>query len=159
MRTFNRYINIRYEQGLNDCYTRLMDFFEFEYGMTLTNYARPDNWAYVGLDFFETNFQNEGFSAVNICPNNPRFGDVLLMTLERAPVVNHVAVYVGHNKIMHHLRDQLSCVEEYTYRWQSRVRKIVRHPVVESQTHLTGLSSIIDRLPSHLKNRLRNSNQ
>lgn len=150
-----RYTNLPYEQGLNDCYTRVQDFFLWEFGVELTNYARPDNWAYVGFDFFTEFFQKEGFSEVNIRPNNVRFGDLLLMNLQRSPVPNHIAIYLGQGQILHHLRDRLSEVEPYSVRWQSRVQRIIRHPVIESQTQLEGLSSLVEMLPAHIKNRLK----
>lgn len=154
MNKLNAYINLPYEQGISDCYTRVMEFYRNEYEQELRNYARPENWAYVGLNFFEDKFAAEGFQALNVCPNNVRYGDLLLMNLQRSPVANHIAIYVGQNKILHHLKDKLSSIDDYTYRWQSRVTRVLRHPVVEAHVQLPGLSSLIERLPAHLRIRV-----
>ena len=149
----------KYEQGIVDCYSLVRDFYKERYQIEITNYARPKDWAKDdNLDFFTDKFQTEGFIDTGNSPHKVRFGDVLMMRIVGSEVVNHVAIYVGRQKILHHLEGRLSEVVDYSDRWRYRVVNVVRHPEVEKLTDSVALSNLHKGLPIHLRKKLRGGN-
>lgn len=149
-----------YEQGIQDCYTLVRDFYKARYQMELTNYARPNNWTQdPNLDFFTNRFEMEGFKDTNNCPHKVRFGDVLMMRIVGSTVVNHVAIYVGRQKILHHLQGRLSEIVDYDDKWRYRVTRVVRHPEVEKTTEAVTFQNLHRGLPIHLRAKLRGANR
>lgn len=150
------YCDKSYITGLRDCFTCVQEFFIGQYQLEIKNYARPTNW-YVGgnLDFFSELFAREGFEDTGNSAHNVRYGDVLMMRISRSPVVNHVAIYVGQNKILHHLEGRRSGFEEYNDRWRHRVDRVVRHPVVADSLDFDSVSELNKGLPTHLRNRFK----
>ncbi|HEU5092912.1 MAG TPA: Mov34/MPN/PAD-1 family protein, partial [Nitrospira sp.] len=103
-----------------------------ENGWWLVGYRNPaevrDN-----LNLYERNFERYGYREFTVdlenssSPYAPKIGDVLMMQLG-APVINHVAVYVGNNLIYHHRQDKLSGHTPIGYvLGAGYVRKWVRH--------------------------------
>lgn len=150
------YCDESYVPGLRDCFSCVQEFFKGEYQLPIRNYARPTNW-YVagGLDFFSELFRREGFEDTGNSAHKVRYGDVLMMRIAHSPVTNHVAIYVGQNKILHHLEGKLSGFEDYSDKWRHRVDRVVRHPVVSSASDADVLAGFNKGLPAHLKRRLR----
>lgn len=149
-----------YEQGIQDCYTLVRDFYKTRYQMELTNYARPDNWTQdPSLDFFTNRFELEGFIDTNNCPHRVRFGDVLMMRIVGSEVVNHVAIYVGRQKILHHLQGRVSEIVDYDDKWRLRVVRVVRHPEIEKSTDAISFHNLHKGLPIHLRAKLRGENR
>lgn len=150
------FLNYKYEQGIQDCFSLVREYYQTKYQLEIRNYARPDKW-YVNseLDFFNQKFEAEGFFDTGYSAHKVRHGDVLLMFLGRSEVVNHVAIYVGRNKILHHLEGKLSGLDEYNDKWRYRVSRVLRHPEVELAIDSVTLSNLHQGLPLHIRKKLR----
>jgi len=100
-----QYVGREFVHGIVDCYTLVRDFFQREYGITLRDYHRRDQWWHNGENMYVENFAKEGFSRVPI--DQLQRGDLLLMNLQ-SPVPNHAAIYLGEQQILHHVQGRLS---------------------------------------------------
>jgi cell wall-associated NlpC family hydrolase len=101
------------------------DWYAEKMGLNLGDYERRGEWWNKGLNTFVDNFMNEGFVAME--PEaEPQWGDALLMQLQ-SPVPSHVAVYVGNDLILHHLRDRLSSRDLLSGYYQKNTTHVLRH--------------------------------
>lgn len=148
------YLGRRYLDGRHDCYGLVRDFYRKEYGLTLRNYARPVGFDHSGLLLLTDNFRREGFEIVNTPIALLEPGDGLLMMLASRQV-NHVGVYIGERKFLHHLYQRPSSAEILDPRWQQRLSLIVRHPDVTEQNRRNQPKQVfLDLLPPHLRNKV-----
>lgn len=148
------YLGRRYLDGRHDCYGLVRDFYRREYGLTLRNYARPVGFDHSGLLLLTDNFRREGFEIVNTPISMLEPGDGLLMMLASRQV-NHVGVYIGERKFLHHLYQRPSSAEMLDPRWQQRLSLIVRHPDVTEQNRRNQPKQVfLDLLPPHLRNKV-----
>lgn len=111
--------------GTEDCYSLVRDFFRDNFGIELTNYARPDDWWAKGLNLYMDHFHNEGFRLVDN-PKDLQIADVFLCAV-RSPVANHAAVYVGEGHILHHFIGRRSNKELYKGIWRNTTVACIRH--------------------------------
>lgn len=118
------YLERPYVFGVFDCYSLIADYYKREYALTLGNYAHIDNWANLGHNFFVDNYKAEGF--VVLIDQEPAVGDVFLIQTE-AKVPNHVALYLGDEKIMHHMHGRLSRRDIYGGYWLHHTTHHLRH--------------------------------
>lgn len=150
---YSPYIGVNYEAGIRDCYTIARRVYGELYKIPLTNYARPTNWEdFPDFDFFQKLYTGQGFENPTNNVLDLREGDVLLMNV-LSPELNHCAIYLGQNLILHHLKDRRSEIESYTYSWRNRVRLVLRHQLRETHICRQGIQ-IMELLPDHLKLRL-----
>lgn len=111
--------------GVLDCYSLARDWYAQHMGLKLSDYERCGEWWNKGMNTFADNFGNEGF--VRLEPEvNPVWGDALLMQL-RSPVPSHVAICLGDDLILHHMRDRLSSRDVLSGYYQKNVTHILRH--------------------------------
>ena len=61
-----------------------------------------------------------------IDPADLQPGDGILMRVA-SPVTNHGAVYLGDNRIIHHVQNRLSCRDIYSEFWRQRTTHVLRH--------------------------------
>lgn len=140
MSLYDRYkdlVGIPYVEGDQDCYGLLRQYYKKSYDLELENYARPGDFAHSGINLISDYFKDEGFELIETNLNRLQLGDVLLCQINGAPLVNHVAIYVGNQMILHHLYSSLSKDEPYSTRWKSRTMSVVRHPVVTKKNSET----------------------
>ena len=109
-----------------DCYSLIRAYFWQTRGVLLNDYPREDDWWNSGEDLYESNFKKEGFVEVDTSKGIEP-GYCFLMKVH-SRVVNHAAIYLGDNKILHHLHGRLSRVDNYSS-WAKIVDKVVRLPV------------------------------
>ena len=119
-----------YKHGITDCYSFVRDFYQQELNITLTNYAREDEWWHKGQNLYEDNYQEEGFRKVDFV--DMRYGDLLVISLG-CSVANHGAIYVGNNKVAHHASNRLSCIDVYGSFLRDRTRMVLRHKLMENK--------------------------
>lgn len=114
-----------YVSGLIDCYSIVRDWYRREYGIALGDYPRQDDDGRPGYSYFLERYAQEGF--VRLIDSAPRVGDVFVMQVN-GPVPNHLAVYVGDDRILHHAHDRLSSHAIYGggY-WQKHTVAHLRH--------------------------------
>lgn len=117
--------------GIFDCYGLIRDWYAQEMSIELPDFPRDDSWFETNPDenLFEKNFKTAGFSQTK---REPQRGDVFLMrfylgkTSGKEPI-NHGAVYLGDDKILHQYGGRLSSIDSAS-RWLSRyLVKTVRY--------------------------------
>lgn len=108
--------------GVLDCYSLIRDYYDWELGKALPDFERNDDWWHHNKNLYIENFGKAGFRKVEALEVN----DVILMQVQ-SPVVNHGAIYLGNDKILHHLHGRLSCRDVYGGYWRKVTHCIVRH--------------------------------
>jgi hypothetical protein len=74
---------------------------------------------------FEDCFKEAGF--VDLGLETPEYGDAILMSLDGSPGLNHVGVYLGEQRMLHHLRGRLSSRDLWGGYYQKNTGLIIRH--------------------------------
>lgn len=127
--------------GVLDCYSLIRDWFRLVRAVALPDFSRADKWWETGGNLYLENFEKAGFRCVKAGPiaesdlANLQIGDGLLMKLESG-VPNHAALYMGNNKILHHLHGRLSSEDLYNRYFQRHTTHLVRFDA--SQSHSIG---------------------
>jgi cell wall-associated NlpC family hydrolase len=115
------------EIGDRDCYELCRDFFRENFKIELTPYVRPHDWESDSLDLIRMFHDNEGFDSITDWrPKDLRPGDVLAMSINESNP-NHLAIYVGDDKILHHLYGRMSRIEPLHGFWRNHTSFILRH--------------------------------
>lgn len=115
-------IGREFVHGITDCYTIIRDYYNQILNITLPDFPRVDNWWQLGEDLYADNFKEAGFNIVD----NIQKHDVILMQFF-SDKINHGAVYVGDDLILHHVYNRLSTKEMYNDYWRARTKWILRH--------------------------------
>jgi cell wall-associated NlpC family hydrolase len=130
-------VTLRYEHlvGLpysaeRDCYELGRDFFRDNFGIELTPYARPHDWSADRHDLIRQLHEREGFRMLpDWTAKDIRPADVFCLAIGSSNP-NHFAIYVGDNKLLHHLRGRFSSVEPYRDFYRNSTTFLLRHPDV-----------------------------
>lgn len=142
--------------GSTDCYGLARDFYRDNWGLELTDYARPDGWSDDGQNLLLDNITNEGFKLVHdesIRKIQP--GDALLVAL-RSATPNHIGIYLGDSLVLHHYQGQLSGTHTLSGIFRNMVCAQVRNPLCvlpEEQT----TAQLIDLIPEHKRAEILNA--
>lgn len=118
------YVGRKFVHGAVDCYTLVRDWYAREYGIQLRNYQRRDQWWDHGENLYLENFGKEGFHRIPVEEVKP--GDLILMNLV-SPVPNHAAIYIGDQKVLHHVQDRLSSRDVYGGYYRKSTACALRH--------------------------------
>lgn len=117
-----------YAYGVFDCFTCLRDYYKTEFNIDLPDKTRSENPWDEDPDFCTHWAEELGFVRTG---GIPKKGDIFLI---QTGVENsdHVAVYVGDDKILHHMRGRLSRHDIYggSY-WQEHTLSHWRHKDVD----------------------------
>jgi proteasome lid subunit RPN8/RPN11 len=93
--------------GVSDCWTLVRDWYAEQFALHLPDWERPEVMQQFNEDpMFDRCWGEAGFVEVDV--ERLQVGDALLMSLDGARGLNHVAVYVGDQMILHHIRGRLS---------------------------------------------------
>ncbi|MGZ9568772.1 C40 family peptidase [Alcaligenes nematophilus] len=127
-----------FHHGSLDCYGLIRDFYDYELGIELLDFERPEDW-WSKPEFGELyldNFERAGFQPVS---GEPVYGDVILMQY-RSDRTNHGGVYLGNESLktqpdlhpipgalLHHAMPRLSERVLYAGHWRDITRMIVRY--------------------------------
>lgn len=122
---------LSYISGNQDCYGLVRRYYLECYGVTLTNYARPLYFWDNGLNFIDDCFEKEGFDSL-LPQEKMRIGDLLCMNVT-SPIANHLAIYVGGGKILHHLFNCFSTFDNWNWRWKNRTLRTIRRRDLQPQ--------------------------
>lgn len=117
----------RFDLGRKDCFDLVMSFYLDNFGINIKNYARPRDWRARDLDLISQLYEREGFFKVQdwtLATLHP--GDLLCMAIN-SPVANHMAVYLGGNRIVHHLLNSHSADETLRDFWRKCTVYVLRH--------------------------------
>lgn len=116
--------------GTSDCLSLFRDFYKINFGIEITNYARPTNWSSDKLDLMRLCYEREGFDMITSWkPKDLRPGDVLCMAIGESNA-NHFAIYLGDDELLHHLYGRFSSKEVFRDFWRNSICYILRHPDV-----------------------------
>lgn len=98
--------------GIADCWGLARDWYRQELGLHLRDWPRPaDPAAFAQAPTFEASWAATGFRELREDESLQR-GDFLLMAIA-SPQLNHCAVYIGDQLILHHLQGRLSSRDLY----------------------------------------------
>lgn len=119
------YLERPYAFGVLDCWALVRDYYRREFDITLGDYPRIERFWAKGLDFFGLNWQQEGL--VQLIDQEPQVGDLFFIQTDATGVINHVAIYIGDDLILHHCHGRLSRRDIYGGYWQKHTVLHLRH--------------------------------
>ncbi len=126
------YVGRSYSQGSTDNYGLIRDYYQAEYGVSLTNWGRPEGWWVTGQNLFLEGMKEDGFRPLDIPVYEVKEGDCLLVAV-MSTVPNHVGLHIGKGKILHHLPGRLSTIDPLQGMFRDKLCAILRHPDVKVQ--------------------------
>lgn len=115
-------IGREFVHGVTDCYAMLVDYYKRELNLDIKDYKRQQEWWMRGDNLYLENYEDAGFIKVD----NLQKHDIILMQVASA-VVNHCAIYLGDNIILHHVMGKVSSRDVYGGYWRKITSLIVRH--------------------------------
>jgi cell wall-associated NlpC family hydrolase len=127
--TFRQYVGIDFVHGDTDCYGLVRRVYSEVFGITLTNYARPDFWWDHPEEFnlYMDNVENEGFRQVpSDLMRTWEVGDLIFMAIQSS-VPCHAAIYIGNGEILHHFYGRKSAIDTYCKLWKNTTTGVFRH--------------------------------
>lgn len=111
-------------EGIYDCYTTFRDYYK-QHGIVLGRYfdfyidnSIRDN------PFIEERTEKDGFYEIDIKDLKPLDGITFKI---RSKFVNHIAVYLGENNILHHKYNCISTQDELNEKFFKFIYKVYRH--------------------------------
>lgn len=115
-----------FKHGVLDCYSLVRDYYFERLKIELPDFDREEEWWNKpdGPDLYLENFRRAGFHPVDISEMREHDGILIQVRSEK---VNHAAVYLGNNMMMHHVMNRVSTEEVYGGLYQKYTRMIVRH--------------------------------
>ena len=123
-------IGRQFMYGLLDCFTLVEDYYREACDIILKvpqwnkdNGYEWDFWE-KGKNYYVENYEVNGFKRIE--DGSLKLHDAILMNI-RAPISNHCAIYIGDNKILHHLVSRLSCREMYGQHYRQFTTHVLRH--------------------------------
>lgn len=109
--------------GLFDCYTLVKDYYKRNFNLILpTNLQRTWEWWNTGSNLYLEHANSYGFEEVADIKKH----DLLVMALT-SPVPNHGAIYLGDNKILHHVAGRFSTIENFGSVYKHKLSVILRN--------------------------------
>ena len=111
--------------GVQDCWNLAHQWYEESWMLALQDWPRPINPNDFNADpMFERCWKETGF--VEVDSKDIQFGDLLLISLHSTGL-NHCAVYVGSQLILHHVQGRLSSRDIYGGYYQKNTGRVLRH--------------------------------
>ena len=117
-------IGRNFAYGILDCYTLLQDYFKINCDLILRDYEHEWEFWEKGQHLYTENFEKEGF--IRVTDGSLQLHDIVLMNI-RSNITNHAGIYLGNDKILHHLAGRLSCREMYGSYYRQYTTHIIRH--------------------------------
>ena len=108
------YLERPYIYGVKDCFTLTRDYYRKEFGINIDfraeGYPEITDWHNNGISLLVDSYKQAGF--VELIKQEPKVGDLFLIQMA-SPVPNHIAIYVGDDRILHHCMGRLSTMDVY----------------------------------------------
>lgn len=98
-------IGREYCWGSLDCWSCVRDWYKEEWNLDLPDWDRPATSEWMAEPWFERLYEEAGFRQVSL--KSLQVGDALLMSIGSTGL-NHVAVYIGDQYVLHHQVNRLS---------------------------------------------------
>lgn len=109
--------------GMFDCFTLLKDYYKRNFNILLPqNLQRNWEWWTQGENLYVDNAAKYNFEVVKDIKKH----DIILMKFN-SQVPNHGAIYLGNNKILHHMAGKFSTIEELTTSFKFKISTIYRN--------------------------------
>ena len=118
-------IGRKFSHGVLDCYTLIRDYYDQILNITLPDYPRDNDWWDKGENLYLDNFASAGFTDMGQFAEIQEH-DVLLLCI-KSKVPNHASIYLGDEKIIHHMQDRLSGETVFGGYWQKNMNTVLRH--------------------------------
>lgn len=109
--------------SIQDCLCLVQDWYWETYKIKLPTHPRSPDWFETGKNYMEELYSEWGFEDID--RNDMKFGDVLMYQV-RSPVVNHLSIYIGDNKVLTHWFGRLSEIQNAGL-WMSHCKTVVRY--------------------------------
>jgi cell wall-associated NlpC family hydrolase len=119
----SKLVNRPFLHGMFDCYTLIRDYYRRNFNIILpTNLQRNWEWWTEGSNLYVDNAKKYGFEEVQ----DIKIHDVLIMNIN-SQVPNHGAIYLGDNKILHHIGGRFSTEETLKSSYKHNLAVIYRN--------------------------------
>jgi proteasome lid subunit RPN8/RPN11 len=112
----------QFSYGVLDCCTLVRDYYKKELNIDFNCYSGNDGWWDKGENLYLENYEKQGFISVT----DTQKYDIFLIKVV-SPVPNHAAIYIGDDKILHHVHGRLSNREPYGGYWRKHTTHHLRH--------------------------------
>jgi cell wall-associated NlpC family hydrolase len=123
-----RLLNRSFLSGSRDCWCLVRDFFRLQWGITLLNVPRDDDWYKQPGDEFDllgTHWiEQAGFKIIDSSQARP--GDVVLGSIVSRRN-NHTGLICSRGRVLHQIEGRSSQLESLLP-WQKFINQVVRHP-------------------------------
>jgi len=119
----SKLIGRQFVHGTTDCYSLCQDYYKETLNISLEYFNREDEWWDKGENLYINNFKAQGF--IEVSDDIKKHDGFLMKVL--SPVPNHAAIFIGENKILHHLYGRLSNREIYNKYWRNHTTHHLRH--------------------------------
>lgn len=148
-----------WDHGRQDCYSVCREFFFDNFGIKLTNYARPDEWWDHGMDLYKENFHREGFEIVDVAPYQAQPCDLFMLSVyhpsmkARPRVWNHLGIFVNpllQQPMLHHFIGRRSEMVSMSGVWRNNLCAVLRHKDVVIDEPSETINAL-DLLPPHIR--------
>ncbi len=151
---YQHLLNHPFDHGKRDCYTIPVKLFADNTPITLTDYARPNDWWLGNANLYIDNFRKEGFKLIDEPLDKIRILDCFLIAIpdNRDPshiVTNHCAVYVGEGKVVHHRLGDVSRCVPYRGWLREYTTHTVRHQDVPELKVKSRTEDLMDYILPH----------
>jgi|TARA_R110000764_G_scaffold6264_1_gene23692 hypothetical protein len=120
----------QWSEGYSDCYRLGLDYYAQQLGIKLHAIPTPKNYTlqmmtYAKTNLFVENFASSGFEQVLL----PEQGDAVLVQSGMATFdgPDHVGIYLGDGKFLHHYRNRMSTIQPYSSMWRQKTTMVLRH--------------------------------
>ena len=117
-------IGRNFAYGILDCYTLLQDYYKIHCDLNLNDYEHEWEFWEKGQHLYTENYEKEGF--IRVTDGSLQEHDIILMNI-RSNITNHAGIYIGDNKILHHLAGRLSCRDMYGQYYRQYTTHVIRH--------------------------------
>lgn len=111
-----------YIHNVFDCFTLARDFLYATFNYDVGLHPRPADWVKWNPYYIERTWDSLKFSPVT--SGDLQYGDILLFNIG-SNIINHIGIYIGENKFIHHLHQRLSC-EDNLSKWNKQFKRAVR---------------------------------
>ena len=120
-------IGIEWVWGVQDCWSLIEDWYKEKKGIKLKHWDRPKSpKEFSENPLFEYGLPLTGFIELENEVDLKK-GDVFLMDTNNTGKLDHVALYIGDQTILHHCVKRLSCRETYDQKYIKWTKKAYRY--------------------------------
>jgi len=116
-------IGREFSHGVLDCYSLIRDYYKATLKIILPEHERRDNWWNMGENLYLDNYEKDGWILVD--KSQRKKHDMVYMRVS-SKVSNHAGIFLGDNKILHHVMGRISTREVYGGYWEKVTTHILR---------------------------------